>query len=182
MLLHIFLLTIIINLIESDGDTKQAIAFTSRFLIRRNDSNFLEYGGSRYHFNTDFEGNFFAAYQFCKSRNMDLVSIETEAENDRIQQYLIEKGLPSPYSIQFWTSAANTLQGGKWMWLATGKEVKYFNWGFGEPLFVPNFENCIVVRLGKEHGVTWHDLNCLLPGYAICEYPLSCTCSLSKVY
>ncbi|CAH1275353.1 unnamed protein product [Diabrotica balteata] len=130
------------------------------------------------------KGNFFAAYQFCKSRNMDLVSIETEAENDRIKQYLIEKGLSSPYSVQFWTSATNTLQGGKWMWLSTGKDVKYFNWGFGEPLgiFVPNFENCIVIRLDKQRGITWHDLNCLLSGYAICEDSLSCTCSLSKVY
>ncbi|CAH1099004.1 unnamed protein product [Psylliodes chrysocephalus] len=150
--------------------------YTSK-VLRNNNSLLLEYEDSRYFFNTEFEANFFSAFQFCKKRNMELLSIESADENNRIGLFLVEKGLSA---LRFWTSAVNLVSPTAWIWLATGKEIKYFNWDNGEPTgnipFVSNYENCIQARHEGNRGFTWNDLNCHFKNYIICEAPITCKC------
>ncbi|XP_056637594.1 C-type lectin domain family 4 member M-like [Diorhabda sublineata] len=152
--------------------------FTSNILPRNNNSNYLDFQGHTYFFNTEYETNLYESIRYCKQLKMELVSIESASENDRLGLYIIERGLQSR---RFWTSAVNMVDGGKWVWLSTGEYIKYFNWDAGEPTgtipLVSSYENCIQVRHEGNRGFTWNDLNCGKKNFAICEKPSKCTCS-----
>ncbi|CAG9856169.1 unnamed protein product [Phyllotreta striolata] len=152
-------------------------------VLRTNSSRILEYNNNRYYFFTEVALNFYSAFQFCKLRNMELLSIESAEENTKIGLHLVEKGWAGR---RFWTSAVNMGVNKKWFWLSTGQELKYFNWDKGEPTgesvpFVANYENCIQARHEGNRGFTWNDLNCFQWNNVICEAPVTCSCKAPRI-
>ncbi|XP_072401334.1 perlucin-like isoform X2 [Diabrotica undecimpunctata] len=127
---------------------------------------------SQYYIGFTFEGTWFQALQYCKLLNMDLVSIETEAEND----FLYEKmkllfGGDDEY--RFWSSGT-TFSYDKWAWMGTGQPIKYFNWMPKQPDNVKN-DKCLEIRYHKHDGLLWNDENQNKDLHVICESNISKT-------
>ncbi|XP_023021070.2 C-type lectin mosGCTL-1 [Leptinotarsa decemlineata] len=167
-----FIVFSIFHCIVTNG--QNGTEFTSAVLVRKRPTNNLNFGGSRYYFQTVFKANYFGAWQYCKQQNMELVSIETQAENDRIGLFLVENGLTYAH---FWTSASKHADNNRWVWLATGRDIVYTNWYWTEPNNLPFLaENCIEARHEGTSGFTWNDLNCMNQLFFICETSLQCRC------
>ncbi|KAG5900635.1 hypothetical protein JTB14_005912 [Gonioctena quinquepunctata] len=167
MLLKCLFVLSIANIVFVEGQNETV--FTSSVLVKKKPTNYLEFAGSKYYIHTIFKTNFFGAMQYCKQQNMELLSIETQAENDRIGLFLVEKGLTYGH---FWTSASKHANN-RWVWLATGQNIAYTNWYWTEPNNIPFLnENCIEVRHEGTSGFTWNDLNCMNELLFICEGPL----------
>ncbi|KAJ8940564.1 hypothetical protein NQ318_012963 [Aromia moschata] len=145
----------------------------SRLSKRSSSSNYLNFAGKTYYFGTVFRSNFYRAIQYCRQQGMQLVSIPTQAINDRLGKYIGEIGVGNGH---FWTSGTNLADVNQWIWLSTGENFVYTNWHPGEPSYKNSdnvTENCVEARhFGK--GFTWNDLNCFWEAYFICESTSSC--------
>ncbi|CAH1179054.1 unnamed protein product [Phaedon cochleariae] len=150
-------------------------AFTSAVLPKKNNNNQLEFAGQKYYFNTVFKANYFGAMAYCKQQGMELLSIESQAENKRIELFLVENGLTYGH---FWTSATKSVDNVHWKWLSTGRDIVYTNWYWSEPNNIPIvWEHCIEIRIEGTTGLTWNDLPCSRELLSICEAPKNyCRC------
>ena len=73
-----------------------------------------------------FQTDWFAADLYCKKHGMDLVSIESQEEQDKLIQ-LLEQG------HLYWTSGSVNHGTRQWIWSATGQSFTYANWNEGKP-------------------------------------------------
>ncbi|XP_072401351.1 C-type lectin mosGCTL-7-like [Diabrotica undecimpunctata] len=119
-----------------------------------------------YYFGYTTEGTWFQAMEFCKSLNMDLVSIETEEENDFLLDQMIDFFGDAP-EYRFWTSGT-TLAYNKWVWMGTGRPILYANWESGEPNNLGNNDTCLEISYYKK-SLQWNDIDQNEKLYAICE-------------
>ncbi|KAL4236909.1 hypothetical protein ACF0H5_005295 [Mactra antiquata] len=71
---------------------------------------------------------FLEAEKFCQVSDAHLVSIRNQEENDFIKRHVSELSAP-----KFWIGMYDGEQEGKWKWIDTNQDVKYFNWNPGEP-------------------------------------------------
>ncbi|KAJ8979613.1 hypothetical protein NQ317_010516 [Molorchus minor] len=130
--------------------------------------------GRRIIFGTVFRANFYRAMQFCRQQGMQLVSIQSKAENDRLGRFAEEIGAPHGH---YWLSGTNLAEENQWIWLSTGNNFVYSNWHPGEPSGTGSSntsENCVEARhWGK--GFTWNDLRCNAELNFICETLESCS-------
>ncbi|XP_028138012.1 perlucin-like [Diabrotica virgifera virgifera] len=123
-------------------------------------------GNTLYYFAYTMEGSWFQAMEFCKGLNMDLVSIETEEENNFLFDQMTEFfGDTDEY--RFWTSGT-TLAYNKLVWMGTGRPIVYGNWYPGEPNNSGNDEKCIEIAYSKK-GLQWNDVNQIRRRHALCE-------------
>ncbi|KAF4529529.1 hypothetical protein B566_EDAN017880 [Ephemera danica] len=67
------------------------------------------------------------ARSFCRSKGMDLVAIESEAENAALSEHGKTLGFFSPYNGA-WTSGCYNNYHGKFIWHSTGKPLSYTKW------------------------------------------------------
>jgi len=102
---------------------------------------------------------------------MELVSIETEAENSQIAAFLLEHQ-PS-YPDSFWTSGLYNEEKSQWVWTATGQSVDYTNWDDGQPKFNEGKGPSIMLSSANDkwflYSTSLKDINYLIIGYYICE-------------
>ncbi|CAG9841001.1 unnamed protein product [Diabrotica balteata] len=94
----------------------------------------------------DIGGTWFQAMQYCKLHNMDLVSVETEAENDFLYETmkLLCKDFGGDDEYRFWSSGT-TFSYDKWAWMGTGQPIKYFSWMPKQPDNIKN-DKCLEIR------------------------------------
>ncbi|KAF4517194.1 hypothetical protein B566_EDAN005626 [Ephemera danica] len=92
---------------------------------------------------------------------MDLVSIESEAENTAIYNHA--KSLPGWYDA--WTSGCYSTSRGGHVWESTGQTANYFKWAGLEPSDrADGF--CILVT---NHSPHWWDESINRPIRVVCE-------------
>ncbi|KAF4527017.1 hypothetical protein B566_EDAN001565 [Ephemera danica] len=86
--------------------------------------------------------NWTAAREFCRSRGMDLVAIESEDENKAIASHGLSFGAPFT-ATNAWTSGCYSSERGSWFWHSTDHTLTYQNWW-------------------KNHGNLTRDGNCIV--------------------
>ncbi|CAH1098999.1 unnamed protein product [Psylliodes chrysocephalus] len=147
--------------------------YLSPVLPARKTVNWFNYLGKVYYVDSIFQTNFYSAMQFCRQQGMQLLSINNDEENQRIGNFIKDKGFTFN---RFWTSATNLADKKKWVWLSTGNQVTFFKWYPGEPNKALNdSENCIEAGWFGTAGFTWNDLNCSRTDkYFICEATTDC--------
>lgn len=118
---------------------------------------------------------------------MDLVSITSQEENERIYKYIRDTSKSQIHRVVnfilantfffwvsdagdiFWTSGTRMIDGATWVWMSTAQVVDYTNWYVGQPDTV--VDHCINILAQKDKGLFWTDANCLLRYAYICEKP-----------
>ncbi|XP_072396448.1 C-type lectin mosGCTL-7-like isoform X2 [Diabrotica undecimpunctata] len=140
----------------------------------RGTPNWLSYAGKTYYKQIVFKGNYFKATQFCRQQGMQLLSINSHIENQRIGQFILDTGVLTGL---YWTSGTKLVGEDQWVWLSTGQRISYTNWGAGEPSGkTPDKmvdENCLIFDYYKGNNA-WNDMSCDSDQYFICESVSEC--------
>lgn len=90
------------------------------------------------------------AYEKCSSIGMELLVISSIEEDDQLLKLMLKENVK-----EIWLGA--TIIGwNKFMWMATGRELKFNNWAPGEPNN-PDSEKCLV-RYDRPRS--WNDVSC----------------------
>ena len=98
-----------------------------------------------YFITRDFKLNWGNALSFCKSFEMDLVTLETAAESDNFFN-LCEKGTNNFYPYLFIGGTNIGVDKDSWYWMKTGVEIKYnLRFSEGEPFNAGGRENCLAI-------------------------------------
>lgn len=117
------------------------------------------------------------AENYCNSKGMSLVAIESEDENNLlIKEILKVYGFNQP--LYLWTSGIqDPLDESKWKWGQTGIPWKahtdniWTNWGRNQPDNWDGTQNCLIIW--NTHGRTpvgiWDDNRCSVPFHFVCE-------------
>ncbi|CAH1286560.1 unnamed protein product [Diabrotica balteata] len=109
--------------------------------------------------------------QYCKLHNMDLVSVETEAENDFLYETMkLLFGGDDEY--RFWSSGS-TFADDKWVWMGTGLPIKYFKWMPKQPDNARDNEKCLEIRYNPHDGILWNDEYQNKDLHVVCESKIS---------
>ncbi|XP_072395613.1 C-type lectin 37Db-like [Diabrotica undecimpunctata] len=127
--------------------------------------NLYHRGNKSYYIGNIFKGNVLHAEQFCRYHDMNLLNIETQEENNFLEEKLLEAGPPNEF---FLTSFTRIPDNKLWISLTSGKSLQYFNWQKDEPNNVVKEEQCILVRVENKQ-LKWYDGFCWTPYYFICE-------------
>ncbi|XP_053663527.1 C-type lectin 37Db-like [Anopheles marshallii] len=130
----------------------------------------LKLGEKRYYLSIFFKANWFKALQYCRFHGMQLASIQTQEENDRLEKYVKDYGLATEH---FWTSGTDLAEEGSFFWVSNGRPLSFTNWNAGEP---NNFryengeeEHCLELWNRDGKGLKWNDTPCSFETYFICE-------------
>lgn len=136
--------------------------------------------------------SWYKAFQHCRYLGMNLISISSQEENDRIEQQIQDEGnkcsntelldFNNLISIvfsghddkDFWTSGTKLGNGQTYNWMGNGKLVQYSNWALGQPdnhLWGDEYENCIniIYKKAGRDGLKWNDATCESNFHFICE-------------
>ncbi|XP_058457353.1 uncharacterized protein LOC131434549 [Malaya genurostris] len=130
----------------------------------------LKLGEKRYYLSIFFKANWFKALQYCRYHGMQLASIQSQEENDRLEKYVKDYGLATEH---FWTSGTDLAEEGSFFWISNGRPLSFTNWNAGEP---NNFryengeeEHCLELWNRDGKGLKWNDTPCSFETYFICE-------------
>ncbi|XP_028131894.1 perlucin [Diabrotica virgifera virgifera] len=118
--------------------------------------NLITFGNSVYYIVHTFEGYWLDAMLHCKSLNMDLVSIESQQENNFLHQKMREYFGNGP-EYWFWSSGAKLKN--RWVWMSKGRPINYYNWYPNQPDNARNEENRLELRWNWAGGLRWNDRN-----------------------
>lgn len=106
---------------------------------------------------------------FCRSQNMTLATIDSEAEQQSIQRKIVDAKLGFPRN--FWIGATDLAEVRKWRWMSNGKaQMSYTNWRFGEPNNVGDDEHCAAGYSVGADSFGWNDMPCQDNCLFVCEY------------
>jgi len=127
-------------------------------------------GGKEYYIGMFFKANWYKAEQYCRFHNMHLASINSDEEQQELEEHITGFGMGNEH---FWSSGTDQGEEGKFVWMSTGKPLTYENWNAGEP---NNFqyengetENCLELWNRDGKGLRWNDTPCSFESYFVCE-------------
>ncbi|KAG5865880.1 hypothetical protein JTB14_034857 [Gonioctena quinquepunctata] len=135
----------------------------------------FHYGNKSYYMGIYMKLNFMQAKQFCDNIGMELLSIESEAENSRIYTEIREMNKGDEY----WSSGSRLVDGKNWMWMTTGHGLEYSKWATGQP--DSPVDQCLLLAHQKNVGLFWNDRDCNLQTWFICEKKFDGKLSTSRV-
>ncbi|KAF4528538.1 hypothetical protein B566_EDAN017065, partial [Ephemera danica] len=115
--------------------------------------------GKYYYFGTDAKITWFDALIFCRKHGMDLVSIQSQEEQDAVNGHLVQLGINGSYVF---TSGNKIGPICPYTWV-DGSPLSYKYWESGQPSQAST-ENCLILLRNK-----WYDLTCSGMGYFVCE-------------
>lgn len=138
---------------------------------------------------------------------MNLASVSSQEENDRLEKHINAIGKICWYATafilstheeqksylffgsifeglgneHFWTSGTDLADEGNFFWMANGRPITFTNWNAGEP---NNFryengeeENCLELWNRDSKGLKWNDSPCSFETYFVCEVWMWCESS-----
>ncbi|KAJ8921362.1 hypothetical protein NQ315_002977 [Exocentrus adspersus] len=117
-----------------------------------------------YFIGRQFKVTFQEAMQLCQMINMNLVSITSNEENNRIHKYIRDTNSGE----YFWTSGTRMIDGITWFWMSTARIIDYTNWYTGKP---SGASHCILLMEQSDKGLFWINNNCMARYFYICEKP-----------
>merc|ERR1712127_168256 len=127
-------------------------------------------GQKKYYLGMFFKANWFRSAQYCRFHGMHLASLESAEDQRQLEEHIKSLGLGDQH---FWTSGSDLGEEGKFIWMATGKEIKYTHWNAGEP---NNFEydngekeHCLEMWDRDGKGLAWNDTPCSFETFFICQ-------------
>ncbi|XP_031631994.1 hepatic lectin-like [Contarinia nasturtii] len=112
-----------------------------------------------------FAATWHGALSHCHSIGMHLVSISSQAENNRITKQLKDEGYGGG---RIWTSGTRLSDDVTWEWMGNGKRMNFTDWGKGQPSNDHNSEKCMEIY----GSYKWNDCSCDRKNYFICEQDL----------
>ncbi|XP_072401332.1 C-type lectin 37Da-like [Diabrotica undecimpunctata] len=124
-------------------------------------------GNTLYYLGYTFMGSWIQALEHCKALNMDLVSIETNQENEFLHNQMKEL-FGERYEYSFWTSGT-TLPYSKWVWMGTGRPILYSNWLADQSSSTVKKDTCLGVVYNYNKGLQWNENNQNTNLHTICE-------------
>uniref|UniRef100_A0A6P7GFP0 Uncharacterized protein LOC114341862 n=1 Tax=Diabrotica virgifera virgifera TaxID=50390 RepID=A0A6P7GFP0_DIAVI len=75
---------------QVSGDTS-SVLYTSHVKPPKS-PNIFNYAGKIYYFSTTIKANFYAAHHFCRQQGMQLLTINSDAENHKISEFATQIG------------------------------------------------------------------------------------------
>nr|XP_023015125.1 macrophage mannose receptor 1-like [Leptinotarsa decemlineata] len=107
------------------------------------------------------EFNYNGAMEFCNERSMQLLSIQDEKEQMKIEEEMLKRNIDHFY----WTSGY--LADGIWYWNEK-EEMSYQNWAKGQPDNKNGNESCLEIYI-PWNKARWNDQDCIDKNPVICE-------------
>ncbi|XP_078340518.1 perlucin-like isoform X2 [Crassostrea virginica] len=131
---------------------------------------FFHYDNACYFFSSHLSADWLEAGSFCKRfPGGDLVTIETQSENNFIKQQLLLKHGQKFY----WTGGTDEFFEGHWVWISTMQKISYTDWFHGNPSDSGSGEDCMEIMVGlSDQDTTWNDVDCSKKANFIFEVPL----------
>jgi len=111
-------------------------------------------GGGDYCFCGESESDrqdWMGADSACASAGMALVTIDDQAENDAVAQFMLDQGLPSGDDGSMWIGANDLDSEGNFVW-ADGTAVGFTAWIAGQPNDAGMGEDCTVLQASASGG------------------------------
>eukprot|EP00090_Calanus_glacialis_P002633 TRINITY_DN11969_c0_g1_i8.p1 TRINITY_DN11969_c0_g1~~TRINITY_DN11969_c0_g1_i8.p1 ORF type:complete len:277 (-),score=48.17 TRINITY_DN11969_c0_g1_i8:110-940(-) len=127
-------------------------------------------GVKKYYIGIFFKANWARSAQYCRYHGMHLASVNTEEEQNNIEEHIQSLGFGHEH---FWTSGTDQAEEGKFFWMSTGKPLTYENWNTGEPNNYEyeggELEHCLELWNRDGKGLKWNDTPCSFETFFICE-------------
>ncbi|ERL88419.1 perlucin [Dendroctonus ponderosae] len=124
--------------------------------------------GDRY-FVSEYKASFVHALAVCKMMDMDLLSIQSEAESESVYDIMNSAGL-AVVGRSYWMGGAH-LDVDTWVWIDTGKLLTFVKWGANEPSLPTSEDYCL--QLGKDNDGRnprfWQSRLCSTESYYVCQ-------------
>ncbi|XP_031616344.1 lithostathine-1-like [Contarinia nasturtii] len=120
--------------------------------------------------------NWMDAIKRCHSRNMTLISILTERQNNKIIEAIKKAGQGE---VGFWTSGNRRNRNGTFHW-ENGEAFGYTNWEHGTPDNLGLGEECVEIK--GYNILKWNDHYCTYNLYYICEINIKESSILTNVF
>ncbi|CAH1106600.1 unnamed protein product [Psylliodes chrysocephalus] len=83
-------------------------------------------GSKEYTLNLELKLNYLDTLLYCHSKHMEMLSLETEAENNAVFNILDKLLTGKQDDYKFWTSAIRSKN--IWYWMTNGAAISYFKW------------------------------------------------------
>ncbi|XP_017768251.1 PREDICTED: C-type lectin 37Db-like [Nicrophorus vespilloides] len=125
-----------------------------------------EFKNKLYYFESDYKASWFNAFVACRNMGMELLSIDSDEEFDKIHEFVKEK-MNYRNGLTIWTSGVMK-QKGQFIWINTGNPVTLSKWWSGTPNNYGGHEFCMHVWL-KHKQFLLNDAECQMESYYICE-------------
>lgn len=110
--------------------------------------------------------NWFTAYEVCRSQGMQLLTINSDEDNDQIYA-LAEKFQPRP---SFWLAGNDLGHEGDFVWATNGLKVTAARWVGNGPDNYNNLEHCIEITYRwNASAPVWNDVPCSTKLPFFCE-------------
>ncbi|XP_058121968.1 C-type lectin 37Da-like [Anopheles coustani] len=129
-----------------------------------------------YHFETRFRLNWYQAVEYCRSRGMFLVTINSHPQYKAVVTILEKDGYMKPNGdMNMWTSANDLGQEGQFYWASTGERLTFNRWKANEPNNLKHdactYEDCVVLQRFLPNGFnyTFDDRPCKSMNVFMCE-------------
>ncbi|KAF4528332.1 hypothetical protein B566_EDAN006586 [Ephemera danica] len=100
--------------------------------------------------------SWFEASYFCNAHGMDLVTIETQDENDALMNHIASIGQGASFA------SGHMIGRTTYLWI-NGEYMQYADWAPGEPCCAEAY-SCLILNMND-----WHNFVCNIATYFICE-------------
>ncbi|XP_017777517.1 PREDICTED: C-type lectin 37Db-like [Nicrophorus vespilloides] len=125
-----------------------------------------EYKEKIYYFETFYKATWFKAFMACSKMGMELLSIDSDEEFDKIHEIVKDKFEYKP-ELSIWTSGAMK-EIGQFGWINTGNPVNVSKWWSNTPDNNGGNEFCIHIWFNSKLFLL-NDIRCTFLSYYICQ-------------
>ncbi|XP_017770306.1 PREDICTED: C-type lectin 37Db-like [Nicrophorus vespilloides] len=149
-----------ILLVALCGGVSSASAFAKRSPF------YYEYKDKLYYLETFYKATFYKAFMSCSKMGMNLLSIDSDEEFDKIHTFVKDKMEYKDGLMILTSGAAKEMR--QFHWMNTGNPVRLSRWHPGEPNNTSGREYCLHIWLTNNKFLL-NDTHCDLEMYFICE-------------
>ncbi|XP_061387571.1 lectin subunit alpha-like [Musca vetustissima] len=118
-----------------------------------------------FYIETSKKGNWFAAFNGCSAKHMNLVVLDTKEKTEALTREL--KKVYGNDHPNIWIGGNDTAKNRQFVWITAKKNFTYTNWAGGQPDNKRGVEHCVM--LWENHNYKWNDGDCLSKMLYVCE-------------